>query len=77
MATSSSRYTIPGSERAPLPGARSVGAVTPQERIEVSVRVRAKPGAKEPDEHMVRTEDELAAGNGAGVQSNCALLIAR
>jgi kumamolisin len=77
MATSSSRYTIPGSERAPLPGARSVGAVTPQERIEVSVRVRAKPGAKEPDEALGDTplaarrylsREEWAAAHGADTQ---------
>jgi kumamolisin len=60
-----------------MPGARSVGAVTPQERIEVSVRVRAKPGAKESDEALGDTppaarrylsREEWAAAHGADAQ---------
>jgi len=46
----SSRHRIPGSEREPLAGARSLGPVAPQERIEVSVLVRARPGARAPEE---------------------------
>ncbi|MBV9890937.1 MAG: S8/S53 family peptidase, partial [Rhizobacter sp.] len=55
MASSSSRYTIPGSERSPMPGARAVGPVTPQERIEVSVRVRANPAAREAGDALADT----------------------
>ncbi|MDR3577896.1 MAG: S53 family peptidase [Anaerolineaceae bacterium] len=36
------RIAISGSERAPLPGARAVGAVPDDERFEVTVRVRPK-----------------------------------
>ncbi len=46
MATPPSRYMIPGSERHALAGARSVGVVSPDERIEVSVRLRPKSGAR-------------------------------
>jgi kumamolisin len=76
MASKSERYTIPGSERAPLYGARSAGAVTPDERIEVSVRVRARPGTRDPaasgaleDKPPVEREylsrEEYAARHGA------------
>ena len=46
MPKTPNRYTIPGSERAPFAGARATGAVLPDERIEVSVRVRPKPGQR-------------------------------
>lgn len=36
---------VPGSERQPLPGTRSVGAPNPNERIEVTVRVRPRSSA--------------------------------
>ena len=42
----SSRYTVPGSERTAMPGAKAVGDVLPSERIEVSVRLRAPAGAR-------------------------------
>ncbi len=34
---------VPGSERAPLPGARAVGIPNPNDRIEVTVRIRQRP----------------------------------
>ena len=34
---------VPGSERAPMPGARGVETIAPNERIEVTVRVRQRP----------------------------------
>ncbi|MCX6047410.1 MAG: S53 family peptidase [Chloroflexi bacterium] len=34
---------VPGSERAPMPGTRAVGAPNPNDRIEVTVRVRQRP----------------------------------
>jgi len=51
----SSRCLLPGSERRPMPGARAAVAVPADERIEVSVRVRPKPGARGVD-----TGDALA-----------------
>lgn len=39
---------IPGSERTPLRGARVVGAVDPNERIQVTVIVRSSPSNQEP-----------------------------
>jgi kumamolisin len=70
----STRYDIPGSEETQFPGARAVGAVTPQERFEVSVRVRAKPGAKDAADtrddtlpaqrhYLSREEDAAAQGS--------------
>ena len=37
-----SRHTIPGSERQPLEGATAIGPARPDERIEVTLRLRAK-----------------------------------
>ncbi len=42
MATSSTRYTIPGSEKSPMPGARAMRDAAPDERFEVTVRLRAR-----------------------------------
>jgi kumamolisin len=39
------RVQLSGSERAPIPGARVIGPVPPDERIELTIRVRAAPGA--------------------------------
>jgi len=35
--------TLPGSDRRPLPGAKVVGAVDPEQRIEITLQVRRKP----------------------------------
>jgi kumamolisin len=51
MATSSSRYTVPGSERHAMADAHAIGPAAPDERFEVTVRVRAK-----------TTRQSLAAG---------------
>jgi len=56
MASSSSRHIVPGTDREPIAGSRSIGPVAPQERIEVSVLVRPRPGARAPDE---TTGDQL------------------
>jgi kumamolisin len=76
MANTPARFTIPGSERAPIIGARSAGAVMPDERIEVSVRIRARPGARDmaeggaledkpPAQREYLTREEFAARHGA------------
>src|SRR5580704_7291719 len=54
-------HPLIGSERQPLPGARSVGAADPKERLEVSVLVRCRGGAVL--ENRVKA---LAAGGKAG-----------
>ncbi|HEY7124898.1 MAG TPA: S53 family peptidase [Ktedonobacterales bacterium] len=59
---------VPGSERSPLvdalPGARHVGPVHPDERIEVSVYLRPQSGgAPQPDQRLTR--EEYAARFGA------------
>lgn len=46
MSSGSDRVPVPGSEREPLPGARAIGPVPGDERIEVTVLVRRKPGAE-------------------------------
>ena len=43
--SSKKRVSIPGSERAALPGARAVGAPHPEERVEVTVLVRPRSAA--------------------------------
>jgi kumamolisin len=42
MGESNKRHIIPGSERQPMPGAKAVGAVRSDERIEVTLRLRPK-----------------------------------
>ena len=34
---------VPGSERAPMPGARGAATIAPNERLEVTLRVRHRP----------------------------------
>ena len=81
MATrkSSSRVTVPGSERVAVAGARAAGAVQPEERIEVSIRLRPKAGvasragrggsqaltAALPAERSYLTREQFAAEHGA------------
>jgi kumamolisin len=76
MAKTSKRYTIPGSERRAMPGARAAAPVMPEERIEVSMRIRAKPGQRDPDaggaladqppaERRYLSRDEYASQHGA------------
>jgi kumamolisin len=71
---SASRHVIPGSERTPLPGARSLGAAHPQERLEVTVQVRARTapaqdaaalGDQHPGARRYLTHEEYAATHGA------------
>ncbi len=76
MAKNTKRYTIPGSERRAMPGARAAVPVMPEERVQVSVRVRAKPGQRDADaggalsdqapaERRYLSRDEYAARHGA------------
>jgi kumamolisin len=69
---------VSGSERAPLPGARVVGVADPNERLEVTVRVRSRAGdqlrgvvkrltegrspASQPPPHLTREQFEQAYG---------------
>ena len=70
------RVTVPGSERAALPGARAVGAPHPEERIEVTLVVRLRSavtglpsaeelGATPLQARKYMTREELAAAHGA------------
>ncbi|HEX7639667.1 MAG TPA: S53 family peptidase [Burkholderiaceae bacterium] len=73
MASKNSRHIIPGSDRQPLPGAKAIGAVRPEERLEVTLRLRAKAplpaGAAGGDTHPGRrrylTREEYAQAHGA------------
>ena len=79
MTTTPRRYTLPGSERPALPGARTVGSVMPDERIEVTVRVRSRGlpralaagAAMEdslPGQRQYLSREAYAAGHGADPQ---------
>jgi kumamolisin len=79
MPNTPQRHTIPGSERAALADAKAVGEVSPQERIEVSVRLRAKAGVhgladtgtmtdRPPQERQYLSRDEYASAHGADPQ---------
>ena len=72
-----SRHTIPGSEREALDGAKAVGPARPDERIEVTLRLRAKTpiahalgatGAGDdihPGQRQYLTREQFAATHGA------------
>jgi kumamolisin len=70
------RFTVPGTARSAMPGARAAAKVLPHERIEVSVRIRPKPGARDlatggalgdqpAAERNYLSRDEFAARHGA------------
>ena len=70
------QHSVPGSERAPLPGARAVGAADPNERIEVTVVLRRAPNAdataptqvmsaRSLKERNYLTHEQLEAAHGA------------
>ena len=46
MASSNIRVPVAGSDRAPRPGAKLVGAVNPREKISVTILLRRRPGSK-------------------------------
>ena len=72
-----SRHTIPGSERQPVEGARAIGPARPDERIEVTLRLRARTpvahalsanGAGDdthPGQRKYLSREEFAASHGA------------
>src|SRR6266571_2581676 len=71
-----SSFRVPGSERVPLPGASRVAPADPNERVEVSVEVRRRPGSdlesdlrndelRPPGERRYLTHEEFAALHGA------------
>ena len=76
MATPDGRVPVPGSERAPVEGARPAGAVPGDEHVEVTVVVRyhkgskplgstAKFGVPAPGERKYLTREQLAEASGA------------
>ena len=77
MSSTKKGMPVQGSERAPLKGARKVGAADPKERILVTVLVRRRPsgrdlptaieeiGALQPQGRKYLTHEEFAAAYGA------------
>ena len=76
MTTDHKRYTIPGSERAALAGARVTGPVSPDERIDVTLRLRPKTSLQSlaqstvqadllPAQRTYVSREEYAASHGA------------
>jgi kumamolisin len=65
--------SIPGSERKPVPGARVAGAIRPDERLQVTVRVRRRQplpaaaidGRQAPSQRAYLTRAKLEADHGA------------
>ena len=73
---SPTRTAIPGSEQIPLPGARLLGPVDPQEPVEVTLRVRPRSpeprkeelevlGSEPTEQHQYPSREEYAARYGA------------
>ncbi|HEY4066759.1 MAG TPA: S53 family peptidase, partial [Burkholderiaceae bacterium] len=84
MSSKSSRHTLPGSERHALAGAKAVGEVHPDERIEVTLRLRSKTplatlaargvhDATPPARRRYLTRDEFAASHGADAKDLAAV----
>jgi len=46
MSTPKNRFTLAGSERAPLEGAREIGPANPNETVDVTIRLRSRTGKK-------------------------------
>ncbi len=75
-----SRHTIPGSDRQAMQGAKAVGPARPDERIEVTLRLRAKTLAANaltasgtgddthPGQRKYLTREQFAAAHGADTQ---------
>ena len=79
MATKQKRVTVPGSERVPVSGARIAGDVHPDERIEVTIRIRPKTGLQtlaqgavhddaRPADRIYLTREQYEATHGADAQ---------
>jgi kumamolisin len=77
--TTTNRHIIPGSERSIMPGAKALGDVMPDERFEVTVRLRSKSplgtlaaGAaqddKPPGQRQYLSREAYAADHGADAQ---------
>lgn len=79
MPTTTSRHIIPGTERSVMLGAKAIGVVTPDERFEVTVRLRSKARTpspvsasaqadKLPAQRQYLSREDYAAGHGADPQ---------
>jgi kumamolisin len=78
MSSPKDRISLRGSVRAPLPGARAVGAANPDQPIEVTVLLRPRAakqslkleelGARPPRERKPLTREELGSNSGAAPQ---------
>jgi len=75
MATRKHHIPLAGSERSPMAGAREAGPANPDERLEVSIRLRSRAGKKPPlppgafapplEKRKLLTRDELEKRHGA------------
>jgi kumamolisin len=79
MSATPTRHIVPGSERTVMPGAKVSGDVAPDERFEVTVRLRAKLSSRSlaeggahddrpPARRQYLSREEYAAGHGADPQ---------
>ena len=79
MSIKPNRHIVPGSERNVMPGATVSGDVAPDERFEVTVRLRTKPSSRSlgeggahddrpPAQRRYLSREEYAAGHGADPQ---------
>ncbi|MFZ3211944.1 MAG: S53 family peptidase [Terriglobales bacterium] len=75
MPTGKQHVALVGSERSPMAGAREVGPANPDERLEVSIRLRSRAGKKPPltaealaqplEQRKLLTRDQLEKQHGA------------
>ena len=79
MSTPKKRFPLAGSERAPLEGAREIGAANPNETVDVTIRLRSRAGKKpivnadeftKPiEERSILTRKEFEQRHGADLDS--------
>src|SRR5579884_852415 len=69
------KHPLPGSERAPVTGAREIGPANPKEEVEVTIRLRSRAGKKPavsaetfnqaPADRQIMTREEYERSHGA------------
>jgi kumamolisin len=60
---------LPGSERAPLEGARVIGPANPNETVDVTIRLRSRSGKKPIEENSILSRKEFEQRHGADPKS--------
>jgi len=69
MSTPKNPLVLAGSERAPLEGAREIGPANPNEKVDVTIRLRSRAGKKPIAERTILSRKEFEQRHGADADS--------